>query len=501
MITTQQFRRLMQLSKTEPTLAIAAAKAGMDEKTARKWRRLGQPPNILKKIRTYRTRSDPFAEVWSEVVTLLERDASIEAVTLFEYLCRSYPDRFQAAQVRTLQRRLKAWRAQYGPTKEVFFPQHHVPGRQGQSDFTAMNELQVTIGHQPFAHLLYHFTLPYSNWEWAMVCATESFESLAQGLQLALWELGGVPVEHRTDSLSAAVNLVGERDEFRARYQGLLRHYDLQATHSSPGRGNENGDVEQAHHRFKKAVAQALLLRGSRNFQSRAEYEDFLRQLLRRRNQLRRERVQEEVATLRALPKTWLAAYTSERHRVTKASTIQVRNNFYSVASQLIGEWVEVRVYGEHLEVWYAQQCLQKMERLRGSGKAQINYRHVIHSLVRKPGAFAHYRYQPSLFPRSIFRVGWDELQRQHATQAQVAEREYLALLKLAADESEELVAQGLRHLLERGEEVSSNRVLQWVRQQAHATLARVPEVNVAAIQLQHYDQLLSLGSSGEVTR
>lgn len=490
----------MQLSKTEVTLALAAAKAGMDEKTARKWRRRGQPPDAIKKVRTYRTRSDPFADVWSEVVPLLERDASLEAVTLFDYLCRTYPDRFQATQVRTLQRRLKAWRAQYGKKQEVFFPQNHPPGQQGQSDFTAMNELQVTIAHQPFAHLLYHFTLPYSNWEWGLVCATESFESLSQGLQTALWELGGVPVEHRTDSLSAAVNLVGERDEFRARYQGLLRHYDLRATHSSPGRGNENGDVEQAHHRFKKAVAQALLLRGNRNFQSRQEYEDFLSQLLRRRNHLRRERVQEEVRALRALPKTWLAAYTSERHRVTKASTIQVRNNFYSVASQLIGEWVEVRVYGEHLEVWYAEQCLQQMERLRGSGKAQINYRHVIHSLVRKPGAFRHYRYQPSLFPRLIFRVGWDELQRQHATQAQVAEREYLAVLKIAADESEELVAQGLRHLLERGEEVSSNRVLQLVRQQAHATLARVPEVNVAAIHLQHYDQLLSLAGGAEVT-
>jgi hypothetical protein len=347
--------------------------------------------------------------------------------------------------------------------------------------------------------LLYHFTLPYSNWEWALVCATESFESLAQGLQTALWELGGVPQEHRTDSLSAAVNLIGQRDEFRARYQGLLRHYDLSATHSNPGRGNENGDVEQAHYRYKKAVAQALLLRGSRNFQSRQEYEDFLYQLLRRRNHLRRERVQEEVPTLRALPKTWLASYTSERHRVTKASTIQVRNNFYSVASQLIGEWVEVRVYGEHLEVWYAEQCLQKMERLRGSGKAQINYRHVIHSLVRKPGAFRHYRYQPSLFPRLIFRVGWDELQRQHTTQAPIAEREYLALLKIAADESEELVAQVLRQLLERGEEVSSNRVLQLVRQLARTTLARVPEVTVPAIQLQHYDQLLSLTGATEV--
>lgn len=483
----------MKLSKSEATLALAAVKAGMDEKTARKWRRHGSPPTTEKPVRSYRTRSDPFAEVWTEVVQLLEQEASLEAVTLFEYLCRTYPDRFQATQLRTLQRRLKVWRAQYGNVQEVFFPQNHVAGQQGQSDFTVMNELQVTIATQLFPHLLYHFTLPYSNWEWGLVCATESFESLAQGLQTALWELGGVPQEHRTDSLSAAVNLVGQRDEFRARYQGLLRHYNLSATHSNPGRGNENGDVEQSHYRFKKAVAQALALRGSRNFQSRQEYEEFLQKLWRQRNHLRRERWQDELKTLHALPIAWLASYTSERHRVTKTSTVQVRNNFYSVPSQLIGDWVEVRVYGEHLEVWYAQQQVQQMERLRGSGKAQINYRHVIHSLVRKPGAFAHYRYQPSLFPRSIFRVGWDELQRQHATQQRVAEREYLALLKLAADESEELVANTLRQLLEHGEEVSSQRVLQLVRQQAHATLSLVPELTIPVIQLAHYDQLLNL--------
>lgn len=482
------------MSKTEATLGLAAAKAGMDEKTARKWRRVGKPPEAVKTARTYRTRSDPFGDVWSEVLKLLEHDASLEAVTLFEYLCRTYPDQFQESQLRTLQRRLKVWRVQYGSQREVFFPQEQVAGGQGQSDFTSMNELQVTVARQPFAHLFYHFTLTYSNWEWGMVCPTESFESLAQGLQTALWELGGVPAEHRTDSLSAAVSLFGKRDEFTARYEGLLRHYDLRATHSSPGRGNENGDVEQAHHRFKKAVGQALALRGSRNFESREEYEEFLQQILRRRNHLRREHVQAEVATLRALPATWLASFTSERHRVTKSCTVQVRNNFYSVPSQLIGEWVEVRVYGEHLEVWYGQQEMQRMERLRGRGQAQINYRHVIHSLVRKPGAFAHYRYQPSLFPRTIFRVGWDELQRQHATQQQVAEREYLGLLKLAADESEELVAQVLQQMLERGEALSSHRVLQLVRQQAQTTLSLVPTLTIPEIHLQHYDQLLGAG-------
>jgi transposase len=265
MITDQQFRRLMKLSQTEETLALAAAKAGMDEKTARKWRQIGKPPSEVNHPRTYRTRPDPFAEVWEQVEQLLERDASLEAKTIFDHLCRQYPERFQESQLRTLQRRVKIWRARKGAPREVMFPQEHVPGRQAQSDFTYLSELLVTIAGQVFKHLFYHFTLVYSNWEWGMVCASESWESLSEGLQQALWKLGGVPAEHRTDSLAAAVKPAGSRDEFTERYQGLLRHYGMRASHTTPGRGHENGDVEQSHHRFKRAVEQELLLRGSRD--------------------------------------------------------------------------------------------------------------------------------------------------------------------------------------------------------------------------------------------
>jgi hypothetical protein len=179
------------------------------------------------------------------------------------------------------------------------------------------------------------------------------------------------------------------------------------------------------------------LRRGSRDFASLPEYEEFLRQLLRRRNQTRREKVAEEVALLRPLPERRLEAYTVERQRVTRASTIQVRNNFYSVPSQWIGEWVEVRVYGEQLEVWFGQKCRQRMARLRGKGQARIDYRHIIHSLVRKPGAFAHYQYQTCLFPQTVFRLAWEALQKEHGG-GRAAEREYLQLLYLAATEGEE---------------------------------------------------------------
>lgn len=476
----------MKLSKSEEMLAVAAAKAGMDEKTARKWRRIGRLPSMVKEPREYRTREDPFVAVWRQVEELLERDASIEAKTIFDWLCRENPDRFGESQLRTLQRRVKVWRARLGPVREVYFAQEHVPGRQAQSDFTYMGNLGIVIAGQPFEHLLYHFTLTYSNWEWVMVCFSESYESLAEGLQIALWEVGGVPEEHRTDSLSAAIKPLRSEEEFTERYRGLLAHHGLKASKSSPGRGHENGDVEQSHHRFKRAVEQEMILKGSREFSSRGEYEEFLKRLAIRRNQLRSQRLTEEVATLRQLPERRLDACTKEVQRVSRNSTICVRKNYYSVPSQLIRERVEIRIYGGHLEVWYAGQLVERMERLRGAAKAAINYRHIIHSLVRKPGAFAHYRFQTSLFPQLIFRVAYDELRERREGGA---EREYVKLLKLAADEGEDRVSEVLRAMVDVGEPISSVKVGERLAE-GHEEIG-IPAVKIEAIRLEEYDRLL----------
>lgn len=478
----------MKFLQTGETLAMAAAKAGMDQKTARKWRGSGMPPSEAQEPRGYRTRPDAFAEIWSEIEQLLERDAAVEAKTIFDHLCRQHPERFQEGQLRTLQRKVKVWRALKGQPREVFFPQLHSPGHQAQSDFTHLSELGVTIAGQVFKHLFYHFTLTYSNWEWGMVCASESWESLAEGMQNALWELGGTPVEHRTDSLTAAVKPIGGRDEFTERYQGLLRHYGMCASHSSPGRGHENGDVEQSHHRFKRGVEQELILRGSHEFNSREEYDEFLRRLLERRNEGRRERVAEELKALRPLPERRLEAYSRQSQRVSRNSTIVIRHNYYSVPSQLIGERVDVRIHGGHLEVWHAGQMIERMERLRGEGKAAINYRHIIHSLVKKPGAFARYRFQSSLYPRLIFRVAYDELKQRLDGRA---EREYLQLLKLAAEESEELVAEILRGMVEGGEAIRPERVREMIVERRSERLPRIPRIEINLTPLASYDLLL----------
>lgn len=278
MVTDQQARRLWKLMKSEKTLANAAAKAGMDEKTARKYRDLGKLPSEVKPEHTWRTRKDPFAEVWDEVRAKLEINPGLEAKTLFDDLQRRYPGQFADGQLRTLQRRVKSWRALEGPPKEVFFPQEHRPGELGQSDFTHMSDLDVTVQGEAFEHLIYHFVLPYSNWEAGTICFSESFESLSEGLQNALWELGGVPEAHSTDRLSTAVHKTDHPEEFTRRYAALLRHYGLRGRKIQAAQPNEHGDVEQRHHRFKNALDQALMLRGSRDFNSREEYEAFFAQ-------------------------------------------------------------------------------------------------------------------------------------------------------------------------------------------------------------------------------
>jgi transposase len=468
---------LMKLLQKGHPLIRAAVKAGMDVKTARRYRRAGKLPSETPTVRDWRTRPNPFADVWPEVVRWLESDPKLEAVTLFEEVCRTYPEKFRAGQVRTFQRHVRRWRISRATPKEVFFPQTHPPGLQAQVDFTHMTALGVTIDDEPFAHLFFHFTLTYSNWETGQICFSESYESLSDGLQSALWEVGRVPEEVRTDSLSAAVTLIGNRDEFTRRYQQLLNHYELRASHSSPGRGHENGDIEQSHHRFKNAVDQALRLRGHRDFSSRDAYSAFLRSILDRRNAERLPRLAEETARMRTLPETRLDGWSVEMLRVTRFSTITVRRNIYSVPSSLIGLNVEVRLFAQYLEVRHDGRLVERIERLRGQSGHRINYRHIIHSLLKKPGAFAKYRWRDDLFPRTIFRVAYDL----------VGDRAYVRLLWLAATVGEERVAETLRLLID----ASILPTPEAIQAGLASSQPDSPSVAITAVDLTAYDQLL----------
>ena len=491
MVTDQQVRRLMSLIPKVETLALAASKAGMDVKTARKYRDLEQLPSELYRPRTWRTREDPFEEVWDEVTQKLELIPGLQAKTLFQDLQRRYPGRFSDGQLRTLQRRIKTWRALDGPPKEVFFPQNHHPGKLGQSDFTHMDGLGITIHHQPFRHLIYHFVLPFSNWKTGSVCYSESFESLSEGLQTALWKLGCVPDAHQTDRLTAAVqNLVG-RKTFTGRYEALLRHYGLEGRMIQASSPHENGDVEQRHYRFKQAADQALLLHGSRDFDSVGAYTSFLNQLFCQLNAGRQERLAAELKVMRPLPASRLDTCRRLRVRVGPSSTIRVAHNVYSVHSRLIGEQVQVLLAADHLEVWYAQKQVDRMPRLRGESNHLIQYRHIIEWLVRKPGAFENYRYRADLFPTSRFRMAYDALIQQ---QPERAHKEYLSILRLAAHENETDVDEALQRLIEKDEPITVAAVEALLQDAQPLEITK--QVTVASVDLESYDSLLQEGEA-----
>jgi hypothetical protein len=485
-VTDRQVRRLQALLKAGKPLLVAAMRVDMDRKTARKYRDQAKLPSERETWpRAWRTREDPFAEVWEEVREQLEQSPGIQPKTLFEWLQRRYPGRFDDGQLRTLQRRVRQWEAMSGPPKEVFFAQTHYPGRVGASDFTHMTTLDVTLGGQPFDHMVYHFVLTYSNWETASICFSESFESLCDGLQQAFWELGGTPQRHRSDRMSAAVNNLSQKKEFTARYHSLMAHYGLAIEKINARQAHENGDAEQSHNRFKEAVDQALLLRGSRDFADRAAYSQFLRTILDQRNAGRQARLAEERAVLRPLPSARLESYKRVRVRVDSGSIIHVDRNIYSVDSRLIGEWVDVRLYAEVLEVWFAGKVVERISRLRGRRKHRVNYRHVIDWLVRKPGAFENYRYREDLFPTSRFRMAYDAVRE---TAPGRASREYLQILELAARENESLVDDALRALLEEEQTITAQGVSEWVGR--HATPRPVTDVRVEATDLSSFDDL-----------
>ena len=486
MVTNQQVRILMKAIKTEKTLELAAAKAGMDQKTARRYVRSGKLPSEMKTPHVWRTRPDPFSEVWEESREKLEDNPGFEAKTLFEDLQRRYPGHFSDGQLRTLQRRVKVWRALEGPQKAVMFAQVHEPGALCQSDFTRMGPLEITIAGQLFDHMVYHFVLTYSNWEAGTVCFSESFESLSEGLQNALFELGGIPRTHQSDRMSAAVSNLSERKDFTDSYAGLLGHYDMEGRKSQAGKAHENGDIEQRHHRFKRAAEQALLLRGSRDFASREDYEAFLRGLFGQLNAGRRERLAQELEVLRPLPGTRYDRPKEVEVTVASGSVIRVQNNVYSVSSRLIGETVRVRFHAETLEVFYGQRCIEVLPRLRGRKGHHVNYRHVIDSLVRKPGAFENYRYRDELFPTSRFRMACDELK--HTMPAR-AHKEYLQILRLAARETETGVDDALRALIGAEQPITAQSVEALVK--SGQTPPPVTGVQIDPVDLGLYDGLL----------
>jgi transposase InsO family protein len=278
--------RLFMKHRMTAPVSVAAARAGFSAATGY---RIEQDPRLPSErhVPRERRRPDPLADVFeAEVVPMLEASPGLRAVAVLEELLRRHPE-LGAGIRRTLERRVRQWRALHGPEREVMFRQVHEPGRIGLSDFTDMGAAGVTVARAPLPHRLYHFRLAFSGFEHAhVVLQGESFIALAAGLQDALWSLGGAPREHRTDSLSAAFRNLAPavEDDWTERYAALCAHYGMAASRNNRGLAHENGAIEAPHGHLKRALEDALLLRGSRDFESVADYRAFIDLLVGRRN-------------------------------------------------------------------------------------------------------------------------------------------------------------------------------------------------------------------------
>ena len=477
------------------TQEAAAAAASMSERSARNWKD-GPLPSEGKQPRTWRTREDPFAGVWDEkVVPLLNSDVEgvLDATTVLVVLNdgKQEAEKFTEGQVRTLQRRMRDWRALHGPGKEVFFEQVHPPGKEASIDFTHGTELGVTVRGALLVHLLFELVLSFSSWTWVKVAFGETYEALIDGIQGAFWDLGGRPAEARTDNLSAATHELKETGgrTLTKRFRAFLEHYDVRSTRIKPGKSNENGVVEQRHYRTKSAVAQALVLRGDKDFDSVGDYQLFVRDVVHRTHNAKcAEKLAIEREHLLPLPSTRVPSFTTFLPMVRRWSTISVNGRTYSVPSRLIGHEVEARQHADVVEVYFRGTLVESMPRLRGEATARIDYRHVIWSLVKKPGAFTQYKYREELFPTLVFRRAYDAMK----AGSERADVEYVRVLHLAASTMESHVEKALMVLLESGAPFD----YMAVKAIAQPEEPVVPHVAIGAPDLTQWDDLCERGAA-----
>jgi hypothetical protein len=494
-ITDHQVHKFKQHRKTLSQVA-AAAKVGISERSARRVEQSDSLPS-QRPERHWRTRPDPLADVWdAEVIPLLQADPLLNGVTLFEELQRRHPGAFAPGVLRTLQRRIRQWRVLYGPEREVYFAQEHPPGHMALSDFTAADELQIVIGDQPFPHLIYQFVLAHSGWRHAqIILGGESFVSLASAMQTALWRLGGVPAEHRTDSLSAAFkNLTREAvDDITCRYEDLCGHYGMTASRCNPSQSHENGSVESRHGSLKVALDQALRLRGSRQFDELQAYDDFIQVIVKRMNQRVSKAAQAEIAILKPLPLRKTSEYEEAPARVSKYAVFSVKQAMYSAPSRLIGHRIQVRQYPAHIEVWHGGQfIIRRPKAVLSPGRrrpSHIDYRDLVGALKMKPGAFARWTLRDEAFPREVYRQTWERLS-QRCPERQAC-KTIVGLLSLAADGHEAQLADQLQQLIDRDELPD----LKSLTERLKPVATQIPEVTIELPGLADYDQLLEIAA------
>lgn len=473
----------------------SAAIAGFSERSGRRIEQ-GQHQPKYGQDRDWRTRRDPLAQVWdSELEPMLRKEPRLEPTTLYEYLVGKYPGQYQQT-LRTLQRRVDTWKTLNGEPKDVMFELRHEPGEMGLSDFTELKGVEVTICGQSFEHILYHYRLAYSGWQYVQIIqGGESFIGLSEGLQNALRACGGAPKLHRTDSLSAAYrNMAGKRYKPLTRfYDELCAHYRMKPTRNNTGIAHENGSIESSHGHFKRRLTQQLYLRGSLDFESVQSYQAFIESVITTINAKCTEKFETEKQHLQPLPSYRYADYEELIVKVSCYSTIEVRCVLYTVPSRLIGRPLTIHLYHDRLVGYVGRQQVIELARIRGASSGTnrrarcINYRHIIDGLRRKPRAFLYCTWQQEILPTEQWRTLWHQMNRQFDRDS--AARVMVEALYIAATQDKETA---VADYLEAQLRTSS---LTLVGLQRHFQLLQtslLPEVNVQQHELSHYDQLLN---------
>lgn len=495
-ITDKQVKIYMNARQLGNTQKLSSAKADISERTGRNLDH-GKRQAPQTKERHWRTRPDPLAQVWaSELEPMLAQSPELQAITLLEYLQDKYPNSYGDNVLRTLQRRVKEWRLLKGPAQEVMFRQTHHPGVLGLSDFTQLKQATITIAGIKFEHLLYHFRLQYSKWSnIKVVIGGESFTALAEGLQNALQQLGGAPAQHRTDSLSAAFKNLSqdESTDVTERYHALCQHYQMKPSRNNRGKGHENGSIESAHGHIKRRIEQALLLRGSYDFSSIDDYQTFIDDVVSSHNQRHAKALAVEKPTLQPLPEVKTMDYTQVQAVVTSSSTIDVRRVTYTVPSQLQGQTLQVRLYDDRLECFCGCKPVITLVRVYSKSKTlrtrSVNYRHVVHSLVKKPQAFRHSRLRDDLLPNDDYRRIWQHVDK--TMEAKVACRFITGILHLAATrDCEDELAQVILTDITQGRTLSLSALQARFAKDKEAL--SFPVVYVVQHALHSYDELLA---------
>lgn len=490
----------MKFRKTQ-AVAVSAAKASISTATAYRIEKDPRLPSQKKASRT-RRRKDPLADIFeAEIVPMLKTAPGIRPVAIFEEIMRRHPELGEGVR-RTIERRIRDWRAIYGEEQEVIFRQTHEIGRMGLSDFTDMADFSITIAGQVLDHRLFHFRLAWCGFHHAhVVLGGESFVALAEGLNNALWSLGGVPREHRTDSLSAAFRNLDKnaRADLTRRYEALCNHYGMIPSRNNKGIAHENGSIEGPNGHLKRAIGDALLLRGSNDFDDLSAYRRFIDEIVGRRNARNSKRIDMERAELQSLPEQRSADYEEVSVRVASSGGFTLKKVFYTVPSRLIGHRLRVRLYDDRLEVFIGTSPVVTLPRGRAAASGKhghiVNYRHVIHSLRKKPMALLNLVYRDQLFPRQAYRQTFDALlETMEQTKACRIAVELLMLAHERGCESE--LADHLSQLLK------DRRLpdMDELRHRFAPVPAKMPNVVVDCVSLNAYDALIASHVTGEGT-